>query len=194
MSIDLLPLFACPPPGLHDVYSSAMRNSLFTGFLTLCGFLLTAKTFLVVNMNKEVYASDHYLENFRVQRKLDGSLEVYRPLNNIATLLHYNILFAVITSVCQFTIGFIPSPLAAGVCLTVAATTLGVLIRSLFKVRENLRGMFEFMESVAKLKIAELERKSQKAAGDRKAQREKEVSSDPPPAPPDAGSRPPPAT
>ncbi len=162
-------------PGFHDVYAASMRNSLFTGFLTLSGFLLTAKTFLVVNMNKEVYTSDHYLENFRVQHKVDDALEVYGPLSNTAKLLYWNIVVTLLTAVAQFTIGFIPSAWAAGFCLCAVLVAIAFMGYSLLQVRRNLARMFSFLESVAKGKLVKLEREAEAAKQKRQVERDAEV-------------------
>ena len=42
---------------IYDFYASNLRGSFFTGFLALGGFLMSAKTFIIVNMKKEVYDS-----------------------------------------------------------------------------------------------------------------------------------------
>jgi hypothetical protein len=137
---------AAQPCWFCDLYASGMRNSLFTGFLTLCGFLMSAKTFIVVNMKKEVYDRPRYRENFREQQALKPSMRLFGPLESLARLLTINVAFSLVTAASQFTIGLIPSIWAAGWCLGVAAVTMVFLGFSLFQIRKNLKMMFYWQD------------------------------------------------
>ncbi|HEY1189627.1 MAG TPA: hypothetical protein VGE74_18415 [Gemmata sp.] len=136
----------CDPDWFYTLYATGMRNSLFTGFLTLCGFLMSAKTFIVVNMKKEVYDRKLYQENFRVQQKLKPGVTLYGPLQSLATLLTANVALSLLTAASQFTIGLIPSVWAAAWCVGVAAVTLIFLGVSLALIRRNLKMMFHWLE------------------------------------------------
>src|SRR5262245_31540304 len=52
-----------------DFYARNLRGSLFTGFLTLSGFLLSAKTFIVVKMKESLYEQDFYTRRLEMHRK-----------------------------------------------------------------------------------------------------------------------------
>jgi hypothetical protein len=45
-------------------YGENIRGSLFTGFLTLGGFLLSLKTFIIVKMKENVYDDERYIDGF----------------------------------------------------------------------------------------------------------------------------------
>jgi hypothetical protein len=131
---------------IHAAYIGGMRSSMFTGFLTLAGFLMSAKTFIVVNMKKEVYDNKEYLKNFAIQKRLNNSLKVSDPLSNLSKWLMINVVMSLITSISQFTIGYINHPAAALICLGFAVATVVVLLISLYEIRSNLRKMYQWQE------------------------------------------------
>lgn len=160
--------FACDPTLAADflhAYQNGMRPQLFTGFLTLCGFLMTAKTFIVTNMKKEVYEKKLYLLNFDSQRRLERSLKVYEPLERLSKWLLVNVLASLVTPALQFTVGFIPHWVAACVCLAAAIVTVALLGLSLYHIRFNLKQMFHWLGLEAEEKIKEaLEEQAKKKA------------------------------
>lgn len=133
-------------PTFHDVYSQAMRNSLFTGFLTLSSFLLTTKTLLVIQFRKDVYENDDYLKAHRLQRPNE---KVYGSLESLAKLLNVNILLALATSAVQFSLGFVESSLTTGICLLLPIITIGFTAFSVVKIRKNLGQMFAWLNQKA---------------------------------------------
>lgn len=145
---------ACPADGgFYELYATGMRSSLFTGFLTLSGFLLAAKTFVVVNMKKEVYDNEKYQENFKTQRRLDQTMRLYGPLESLARSLVLNVALCLGTAASQFTVGLIPSPFAAAVCLALAAAAIVFLAVSLVRIRRNLKMMFYWLDVEARDKL-----------------------------------------
>lgn len=140
----------------HTFYATSLRGSLFTGFLTLGGFLLSLKTFIVVNMKKEVFDSTEYFEMWSDKHALDrknaGSL--YQPLNELSDWLHYAILSCVLTSASQFTVGLIPHLAATLVCMCAAAFSIALLLVCLWRIRDNLKYMFKHLEKVSAAKAA----------------------------------------
>lgn len=139
----------------YELYATGMRGSMFSGFLTLSGFLLSAMTFIVVNMKKEVYDTDAYREGFARQWKLKPGMQFYGPLERLSRSLLWNVTLALATSVSQFTVGFYPSCYSALFCVGIAAVTIGYLAASVERVRRNLRDMFVWSEAAAAKKLAE---------------------------------------
>lgn len=137
-------------PTFHDTYSQAMRNSLFTGFLTLSSFLLATKTMLVIQFRKDVFDNDDYLQSHRLQRPNE---KVYASLERLANFLNRNILLALATSAVQFSLGFVPSDITTIVCLGFAAITLVMTAFSVVKIRNNLRQMFAWLNQKADEKL-----------------------------------------
>jgi hypothetical protein len=148
-------LFAdCKVVALYE----SMRSSLFTGFFTLSGFLLTAKTFVILNMKKEVYGTDMFLKAMK-QKYLDlqewplpkpeEKLTVYKPLRDIGDQLAANVALTLLTAVCQFTIGLWPTVPVIATCLGLAACSVALLGFSLFYITRNLRFMYSNFEREA---------------------------------------------
>lgn len=156
---------ACYPIAkLGEFYATSLRGSLFTGFLTLGGFLLSLKTFIVVNMKKEVFDTDAYAELWMNQSMLDkknvGTL--YQPLAELSEALVYAILSCVLTSVSQFTVGLAETVASSIFCMWAALLSILLLLVCLWSIRHNLNYMFRHLEKIAaeKAKKRETQRKS----------------------------------
>lgn len=156
----------------------ALRGSLFTGFFTVAGFLLSAKTLVILNMKKEVYGDDHYLTKIhtadwtktehekkinRTPRKECGGSEVYKPLAQIGTLLTINIILALATSFTQITIGLIECCICIILCLSLALATALLLACSVLLMWLNFQSLYRDWERLAQ---AELEKKWNKSIED----------------------------
>lgn len=131
---------------LSEFYGENIRGSLFTGFLTLGGFLLSLKTFIIVKMKENVYDDKKYIETFNHQKKLDNSLLLYAPLKNLSHLLFWAILSCIITSVLQFSLGLIEHWVAILTCIFMATFSITLLILSLIEIKNNLDRWFIFIE------------------------------------------------
>ncbi len=147
-----LPLRAfCPQiAALGPFYGERLRGSLFAGFLTLGGFLLSLKTFIVVNMKKEVFDTDDYLKNWELQKKLDkrGVMSNrFEPLRYLSQTLFLAIASCVCTAILQLTLGLAETWWAAAVCLWACAVSTIFLGSSLWLIRINLNRMFDFLDA-----------------------------------------------
>src|SRR5262245_14678867 len=143
----------CPTDTASDFYrfyASNLRGGLFTGFLTLSGFLFAVKTFIIVNMKKELYDTPNYRKRVRELRILNPALTVYGPLGRLSILLQGVLCAALCTSISQFTIGLIPHRLAAIFCLSLVAVTVGLLVWALIVIRANLSDLFTAWEDSAR--------------------------------------------
>lgn len=125
-----------------DVYDK-LRGSLFTGFFTLSGFLLSIKTFTIVNMKTGVYDQEHY-RFLHIRRFRDQPL--YERLGKLATLLHWSVVFALTTSLVQITVGLIKSPIAVAFCFALAGATAALLGECLSHLRTNLKAWFTTLD------------------------------------------------
>ena len=132
-----------------DFYGHSLRGSLFAGFLTLGGFLLSLKTFIVVNMKKEVFENDRYKQEWEQQKLLDttGRLgQMFEPLRYLSNILFVAITCCVATAVLQLTIGLAETTWAAAICCWSALVSIFFLMRSLLLIRQNLNRMFDFLD------------------------------------------------
>lgn len=131
---------------LHEVYDKKLQVPLFTGFLTLGSFLLTLKTFVIVKLKESLYDTDFYKKRVNRLRNLSPTLETYAPLSRLATFLVYTVICALITAGAQMTVGFLPNKFAAGVCVSLAATTLFLVLYAWLLIKRNLTDLFKLWE------------------------------------------------
>ena len=142
------------------LYVSGMRASMFTGFLTLCGFLLSATTFIVIQMKNEVYGKPFYLEQISQQRKLNPTLSVYGPLRRMARALTIAIVFCFTASMLQFTLGLKETILSTMICLAFGCIALGSVAWVIVLMSINLRAWFEKLEEQANKQMRECQTQS----------------------------------
>ncbi len=139
--------FFCPDVAkLAKYYEDNIRGHLFAGFLALGGFLLSLKTFIVVNMKENVYDNEKYQENWRDQKKIKPDLKLYAPLKELSDLLFYAILAAIVSAILQMTLGLYSHWLAALICLSSAVYAVVLLVASLVLIKQNLDTWFSHLE------------------------------------------------
>lgn len=137
---------------IFEFYSSNLRASFFTGFLALGGFLMSAKTFIIVNMKKEVFDTAGYEKEWRDSYKLSGpgkSVPLFYPLRRLSNILFYTISCSFITSVSQLTLGLFSTIFTTFVCIFFVVVTLLFLTLTLFLIKKNLATMFNHLDQVA---------------------------------------------
>ncbi len=149
--------YYCPPKTIYctvmdafgPFYGKNLRGSLFAGFLTLGGFLLSLKTFIVVNMKKEVFENSSYKENWHSQKLIDSEGKLgglYDPLRFLSTMLFISIVCCIATAVMQLTLGLSEHTWSAILCLFSGLLSSLLLVRSLHLIRLKLNKMFDFLE------------------------------------------------
>ncbi|WP_414616150.1 hypothetical protein [Stenotrophomonas geniculata] len=151
-------------------YGERLRGSLFAGFLTLGGFLLSLKTFIVVNMKKEVFDTEEYLREWRSQKLLDVRNKMggrFDPLRLLSQTIFLAIASCVFTAVLQLTLGLAETWWAAAICLWACIVSMIFLGRSLWLIRVNLNSMFDFLDN------RDGEREKQEKEEEARAQAEK---------------------
>lgn len=148
--IDIFHPYCTTFDAFTEFYGNKLRGSLFAGFLTLGGFLLSLKTFIVVNMKKEVFESPVYKKEWEEQKKLDTNNVMgkrYTPLRYLSGVLYAAILACLSTAVLQLTVGLVDSFVAAFVCLWAAFVAVIILAWALWLIRANLVRMFDYLDS-----------------------------------------------
>lgn len=137
-----------------EFYATHLRGSLFAGFLTLGGFLLSLKTFIIMNMKKEVYESEAYRKRWERMSKMSSKKSkvesLYSPLRDLSTALFAAILFCVITAVSQLTIGLFSNIWTSIFCIWTAIVAVTLLLWCMFIIRANLNSMFEEFDRAAR--------------------------------------------
>ena len=132
--------------GLYCLYETKFQTPLFTGFLTIGGFLLTLKTFVLVQLKKELYESEYYKAQLNNKRLANPNLSLYGPLNRLGSLLVFCVLAALTTAVLQFSVGFIHNKFAAAFCIGFAAGALALVFQAWYEIKQNLTNWFEYLD------------------------------------------------
>lgn len=131
---------------LTNFYGKNIRGHLFAGFLALGGFLLSLKTFIIVNMKENIYDNKEYQKNWKKQSKLDSKLKLYAPLKELSDLLFYSILASITSAILQMTLGFYPHWIASITCIWSSIYAITLLLSSLLLIKKNLNMWFRYLE------------------------------------------------
>jgi len=131
---------------LYDFYSRKMQTPLFTGFLTLGGFLLSLKTFILIKLKEGLYDQKQYQELVKEKQRLNPKYTHYGPLSRLSHFLVHSVLLALLTSFFQFSVGFINCNIVAAVGMSLAVTTITVVLLAWWNIRQNLNCWFEMLE------------------------------------------------
>lgn len=133
---------------LYDFYSKSMRIPIFTAFFTLGGFLLSLKTFILIKLKEDLYDSPDYQKRHEGKQSLnpEKTISYYGPLTRLGNFLLYCVLFSLITSVFQFSIGLVDYYIMTAICMATAASTLSMVFIAWWMIRQNLKIWFELME------------------------------------------------
>jgi len=138
------------PPELVGVYQGRLQIPLFSGFLTLGGFLLSLKTAILMRLKDELYGKPEYRNSVERARSIQdpkNPVTRYGPLRRLGQFLILSVLFSLATAALQLTVGFIPYKSASAFCLTTAAGTLSLVFFAWREIRANLDHWFEFLDS-----------------------------------------------
>jgi hypothetical protein len=141
---------------LQILYASSLRGPLFSGLLSIAGFLFSLQTFIVVKLKENVYDSDHYATIFRREVALGMKATRFSPLRKFATSIFQSIVGALIAAILQITLGLLSSPWASIACLLAAAIACTLLARSIWLIRKSLKIWFDSLDiaDAAKAEIA----------------------------------------
>lgn len=126
-------------------FNANIRASLFAGFLSLGGFLLSLKTFIIVNMKKDVFDTEKYKKTWEEQSKFDRNGKVgkrYDPLRELSNVLFAAIVTAIGTAVLQITVGLRESFWTTFICLWAVTFATALLLTCLWLIKSNLNTMF----------------------------------------------------
>lgn len=136
--------FYFEPDLSSSTYESYIRQSLFTGFLTLGGFLLSMKTFVLANVKKDVYDSEAFTKFMR-ELAADGiNLNPYEALYQLQTGLTFSICFSLFASASQFTLGVLRSWWGKPTACTLAALALAFVLWSVWLLYTNTKVWLDY--------------------------------------------------
>lgn len=128
------------------LYDESLRQSMFTGFLTLGGFLLSMKTFILVNIKKGVYESDVYLKEIEKAVKSGQHVDRYGSLFSLQKALSLATAFAIFVSLSQFTLGLLPWWPAKAFAASLAVFAFSFVAWAFWLLYMNTKRWFKLME------------------------------------------------
>ncbi len=128
-----------------EFYQAQLRGNLFAGFLSVGGFLMALKTFIVIKLKENVYDNDRYGERFERLKKLQPSLKRYSPLENISNLLFWATLSSFIAAISQFTFGLFEDKLLVFIVIFLSILSGIILLFTLLAIKHSLNAYFEFL-------------------------------------------------
>jgi len=162
--MDTMLLFAETPDHVEnfvEFYSKNLRTPLFAGFLTTASFMLSATTFMILNLKKEITDSELYRGTIRSAQSFGGKHKIRHtgPLRRILNSLLGAVSAALLTSFLQMTVGLLEYRGAAVICLIVAIVAFAAICLSLMLIWTSLATMIDFWErdGDARQKAAETE-------------------------------------
>ena len=132
----------------YKLFSSDLRPGLFTGFLTISGFLYSAHTFIVIHMKKELYDTDEYRKRMETARTVNPDISYYGALRRLSRLLISAVGVSLAASLSQVTIGLHHANWTAVVCVVMAIIAFGLLIWAVAVMALNLHDWFEGLENM----------------------------------------------
>lgn len=130
---------------LVEFYEKHLRGSLFSGLLTVGGFLLSLKTFILIKLKDNVYDHHEYKKRFDEQKELDPDLKRYKPLQNLSDFLYYSVISTIAAAIFQLTLGIFGNYYLVLFIIGFSISALMVLIFSLDLIRNSLNDWFDFI-------------------------------------------------
>jgi len=110
-----------------EFYAESLRSDLFAGFLTICAFLYSVKTFLLVTLQKDVYGTVAYGKRVAKLQQVNKKLGRYTQLKRLNRNLFWAVMATFVAATLNLTIGLIDANWAALLCV-VAAIIAGLVV------------------------------------------------------------------
>ncbi len=136
---------------LPEFYAQTLRNSLFTGLLTIGTFLFAVKTFIVIKLKEDIFDTPFYRERVERHRraKPSGNISQYGPLKRLTSVLYYASVVALFSAVLQLTVGLFEAAWSAVLCIVSALVSISLLFTAMFLVKRNLNIWLKELEKKA---------------------------------------------
>lgn len=147
MSIFLVDMLVTDKIEFVVFYEKHLRGNLFAGFLTVGGFLLSLKTFILIKLKENVYEHEEYKKIYKKQKDLDESLQLYGPLKNLSNFLFWSVLSTIFAAIFQLTIGLFGVYWLSVMAIWMSIFALLSLIFSLILIKSSLNDWFDFINS-----------------------------------------------
>ena len=142
----------------HDIYTpykESLRGDLFSGLLTLAGFMLALKTFVILFLKDKLYDAENYIiiHVKKMDHESDGEINLYKGLKDLGNLLSLTIVTCLVAAVMQLAIGLSSCKWAIALCLSFATGGIGMVFYSWLMIHLNLHDFFESISQEGDSKI-----------------------------------------
>lgn len=127
-------------------YYDSIKGYLFVTSITIGAFLFTMKSFIVLNMKKEVYDTNAYIEHYVSSKKLGVKETRYAPLERLRQFLYLSIFSALVNGPIQLFLGYFSNAFVLFLSLVITLITWGLVLYSLYLVNQNLKWLTEFSD------------------------------------------------
>lgn len=110
---------------------------------------MALKTFIVIKLKENVYDNEFYGKRFEKMKKLQPSLKLYNPLENISNLLFWATLSAIVAAFAQFTFGVFENDIMVFIAIFTSILSGLILIFTLFAIKASLNHYFLFLNEAS---------------------------------------------
>lgn len=114
----------------------SLRAGLFSGFLTMTGFAMTMKAYVMANVAKAIYESKHARAVNATMAQYGIQTDVYKPLEELRDFLVIPVALCLLAAVAQVTFGLRDSSVwFVGIALCLAATGATSIVAAVWMMR-----------------------------------------------------------
>ena len=147
----------CHYQSITTFYESKLRDPLFSGLLSLTGFLFALKAFILTNMKTSLYDRPAYEQLYRESitayrkihngDKLPNKLKRYAGLDGLRCLLAFTLLVCLLSSILQLSVGLIEHWVASMACVIAAVNAIALLCLSVWNMQMNMKDLVSYWNS-----------------------------------------------
>lgn len=129
------------------LYGEKLQMPMFTGFLTLAGFILSLKTNILLRLQNDLFDKPLYKERIERASALEGQpISRFEPLINLGNYLVWTVFACLAASLAQVTFGFIKNRWSVGVALAAGFVAFVFTLFAWFAIRANLQVWFDLLK------------------------------------------------
>lgn len=146
-------------------YQGRLQAPLFSGFLTLAGFIMSVKTNLLLRLYKDLFDSEEYKERVEKASFLNKEpVRRFRPLINLGSFLVNAVLGCFVVALMQVTVGFVQHPWASSIAIGTATGGIVLVLAAWAAIKANLKSWFSILNETDDAECKQ--RAAEKAKGD----------------------------